>query len=168
MKLIASVHFHGEGASVAAVAFEEWDAREASQTFASRVAQVEKPERGKPDLRELPCLLQLLQEHKLKPELLLIDAPVYLDAAETPGLGKHLFDALGGQAAVIGISTKAQPGMPVQFEVFREEEARPVIVTCAGIDLGAAKVRVRNMHGKKRVPTLMKLAGRMAKEGAGG
>jgi deoxyribonuclease V len=57
------------------------------------------------------------------------------------------------------------PGMPAQFEVFREEEARPVIVTCVGIDLGAAKVRVRNMHGKRRIPTLMKLAARIARDG---
>ncbi|WP_157267884.1 endonuclease V [Azohydromonas aeria] len=167
MKLIACVHFHGEGAAVAAVAFEDWDAREASQTFTFRVAELEKPERGKPDLRELQCILQLLQEHRLKPEVILIDAPVHLDAAEAPGPGWRLFDALGGQSAVIGISTKAMPGMPAQFEVFREEEARPMIVTCAGIDLGAAKVRVRNMHGKKRIPTLVKLAARMARENPG-
>jgi len=36
-------------------------------------------------------------------------------------------------------------------------------VTCAGIDIGAAKGRVRAMHGRKRVPTLMKLAARLAK-----
>jgi deoxyribonuclease V len=48
----------------------------------------------------------------------------------------------------------------------REEEAKPLIVTCAGLDIGAAKARVRAMHGRKRVPTLMKLAGRLAKGGA--
>ena len=48
-------------------------------------------------------------------------------------------------------------------EVWREEEAAPLVVTCAGIDIGAAKARVRMMHGRKRVPTLMKLAARIAK-----
>jgi deoxyribonuclease V len=165
MKLAACVHFHGDGALAAAVAFDEWDAREASQTFTSRVAQMDKPARGKPDLRELPCLLQLLQEHALKPEAILIDRPVHLDAAETPGLGRSLYDALGGQIAIIGVSTKAMPGMPAQFEVFREEEAAPLVVTCAGIDLGAAKVRIRAMHGKRRIPTLLKLAARIARDG---
>lgn len=165
MKLVACVHYHGEGAVAAAVAFDEWDAPEASRTFTSRVAQVEKPSRAKPDLRALPCLLRLLQEHALKPDVILIDEPVHLDAADTPGLGLHLYDALGGQVPIIGVSNPAKPAMPAQFEVFREEESRPVIVTCVGIDLGAAKVRVRTMHGKRRVPTLLKLAARLARTG---
>jgi deoxyribonuclease V len=165
MKLAACVHYHGDGALAAAVAFDEWDAPEASRTFTSHVAHVEKPARGKPDLRELPCLLQLLQEHTLKPDVILIDGPVHLDAAETPGLGRSLYDALGGRTAIIGVSTRSMPGMPAQFEVFREEEARPLIVTCVGIDLGAAKVRVRTMHGKRRIPTLLKLAARIARSG---
>jgi deoxyribonuclease V len=166
MKLAACVHYHADGALAAAVAFDEWDASEASRTFTSRIERVEKPACGKPDLRDVPCLLQLLQEHALKPDVILIDAPVYLDAAETPGLGRKLIDALGDQTAIIGVATKPMPGMPAQFEVFREEETRPVIVTCAGIDLGAAKIRVRNMHGKRRVPMLPKLAARLAREGA--
>jgi deoxyribonuclease V len=165
MKLAACVHYHGDGALAAAVAFDEWDAPEASRTFTSHVAHVDKPSRGKPDLRELPCLLQLLQEHALKPDVILIDGAVHLDAAETPGLGRSLYDALGGRTAVIGVSTRSMSGMPPQFEVFREEEARPLIVTCVGIDLGAAKVRVRTMHGKRRIPTLLKLAARIAREG---
>jgi len=52
---------------------------------------------------------------------------------------------------------------PDQFCIFREDETPPLVVTCAGIDLGAAKARVRMMHGRKRVPTLMKLAARIAK-----
>jgi deoxyribonuclease V len=163
MKLAACVQYHGEGALAAAVAFDEWDAPEASRTYTSRIARVDKPPRGTLDLRELPCLLQLLQEHALAPDVLLIDGPVHLDAADTPGPGRALYEALGGRIPVIGVSTRAAPGMPAQFEVFREEEARPVIVTCIGIDLGAAKIRVRNMHGKRRVPTLLKLAARIAK-----
>jgi deoxyribonuclease V len=34
-----------------------------------------------------------------------------------------------------------------------------------GIDLGAAKARVRAMHGKRRLPTLLKLVARIAKGG---
>jgi len=47
----------------------------------------------------------------------------------------------------------------------REAEARPLTVTSAGVDIGAAKVRVRSMHGRKRVPTLMKRVARLAKDG---
>lgn len=166
MKLAVDVHFDGEGAVAAAVAFDEWDAPEASRTYTSRIAHVEKAARGELDLRELPCLLQLLSEHALEPELILIDGFVHLDAQETPGLGRHLYQALGGRTAVIGVSKTSRPELPAQFEVAREEEARPVIVTCVGIDLGAAKARLRAMHGKRRVPTLLKRVARIAKGAA--
>jgi deoxyribonuclease V len=127
---------------------------------------VERPARESLDLRDLPCLVQLLREHGLEPDVIVIDGPVHVDAAETPGPGRRLYEALGGRAAIIGVSTRSMPGMPAQFEVFREEEARPLIVTCVGIDLGAAKIRVRAMHGKRRIPTLLKLVARIARGGS--
>lgn len=165
MKLVMDVHFENGGARAAAVAFDDWAAFEPTRTFATAVHQVEKPPaRGQLDLRELPCLLQLLSEHGLAPELIVINGFVYLDAQETAGLGRHLYDALGGQCPILGVSKSTMAGdTPAQFEVYREEETRPLIVTCAGLDLGAGKARLRTMHGKKRVPTLMKLATRLAK-----
>ncbi|MBU6261290.1 MAG: endonuclease V [Burkholderiales bacterium] len=166
MKLVVGAHDLDGGVIVSAVAFDEWDAAEASRTFTSRVAPIDPPAPSPRGAAELAGVLQLLREHALEPELIVIDGPVHLDAAETPAWGRHLFDALGGRSAVVGISTRSMPSLPAQFEVWRDEEARPLIVTCIGIDLGAAKVRVRAMHGRKRVPTLMKLAARLARGGA--
>ena len=163
MKFAVAVHHDTEGACAAAVAFEEWDAPEPLRIYSSRIAHVERAAPGQLDLRALPCILQLLREHGLEPELLLIDGYVHLDANETPGLGRHLHHALGGQTAVIGVSKTARPDTPAQFEVAREAETRPLIVSCIGIDLGAAKARLRAMHGRKRVPTLLKLVARLAK-----
>lgn len=178
MKLAIDVHFGPEGARAAALVFEAWDAPEAERTLLTRIATtvegMKKPARGEPDLRALPCILQLLREHALPtaPELILLHGSVYLDALEeTPGLGQHLFQALGGKVAIVGLASKsALPGLPAQFELYREdkedeEEAKPLIITCAGIDLGAAKARVRGMHGKRRMPTLMKRVARLAKNG---
>ena len=163
MKLAMDVHHEGEGARVAAVSFDDWGAAEPLKTYTSLVPRLEKPVRGELDLRDLPCLMQLLHEHALEPELIVIDGFVHLDADDTPGLGAHLFHALGGRVAVVGLSKTAMAVTPAQFEVMREEETRPLVVTCAGIDLGAAKMRVRAMHGRKRVPTLMKRVARIAK-----
>jgi deoxyribonuclease V len=165
MKLAIAVHFDGAQAQAAAVAFDAWDSPEPTKTYLSHIAHVEKAARGELDLRELPCVMQLLREHQLAPELLLIDGFVHLDADETPGLGQHLFHALGSATPVIGVAKTGRPGLPAQFEVMREEEAKPLIVTSAGVDIGAAKARVRAMHGRKRVPTLMKLVARLAKNG---
>lgn len=168
MKLAMDVHFEGDVAQAAALSFEDWNAPEALKTWTRRFDKIDsKPKRGELDLRALPCLLQLLQANALQPELIVINGFVHLDAQDTPGLGLHLHQALGGRCPVIGISKSVMAaGTPAQFEVYREEEAAPVIITCAGIDLGAAKARVRAMHGKRRVPTLMKLVARIAKGSA--
>lgn len=87
MKLIVTVQFDGAQATVAAAAFEDWEAAEATKTHVLRIAPVDKPERGSLDLRGLPCVMQLLREHRLAPEAVMLDGFVHLDADETPGLG---------------------------------------------------------------------------------
>ena len=171
MKLVIAVQFddEGPGAWAAAVGFEAWDSPEPEKTWTTRIAEIGKPPKrgsGEPDLREVACILQLMREHALVPELIVIDGFVHLDVEETPALGLHLYQALGGNCPVMGVSKSARPALPEQFEVLREEETRPLLVTCVGIDLGAAKARLRAMHGRKRVPTLLKLAARLAKAGA--
>jgi len=165
MKLVMDVHISGDGARVAAVAFDDWAAAEATRHHSLAVAHVEKPAKGELDLRALPWLIRLLEAERLQPEAIVLDGFVHLDAQDTPGLGRRLFDALAGRTTVIGVSKSAFKGAdtPDQFCVFREDETPPLVVTCAGVDLGAAKARVRMMHGRKRVPTLMKLAARIAK-----
>ena len=163
MKFALDVHHEGSAAVAAAVGFEEWGAVEATKTWVTRIDQVAKPPAGQAWMRDLECLMRLLHEHALQPEAIVIDGFVHLDEQDTPGLGRALFDALAGRVPVIGIAKSPGAFTAAQFEVFREEEAAPVIVTCAGIDLGAAKARVRSMHGRKRAPTLMKLVARIAK-----
>ena len=163
MKLVMDVHLLGETARVAAVAFDDWAGFEGTKNYVLNVDHVQKPVKGELDLRALPWLVQLLDANRLQPEVIVFDGLVHLDAQETPGLGRRLHDTLGGRTAVIGVSRSGFKDAPAQFEVYREEETGPLIVTCAGIDLGAAKARVRMMHGRKRVPTLMKLAARLAK-----
>ena len=163
MKLVMDFQIQGDTARVAAVAFDDWAAFEGTKNYSLRIERVEKPAKGELDLRALPWLVQLLDANRLQPELIVLDGFVHLDAQETPGLGRRLHDTLGGRTAVIGVSRSGFKDTPEQFELHREEETAPLVITCAGIDLGAAKARVRMMHGRKRVPTLLKLAARIAK-----
>src|SRR4051794_24737872 len=133
MKLALDVHHEPGGAVAAGVAFDDWNAPEATKTYVTRIAAVDKPPPGQAWLRDLPCLLALLREHRLEPEAIVIDGFVHLDEQDTPGLGRHLFDALGGKVPVIGVAKSSGAFSAAQFEVFREEEAAPVIVSCAGI-----------------------------------
>jgi len=163
MKLVMDFQIQGDTARVAAVAFDDWAAFEGTKNYSLRIERVEKPAKGELDLRALPWLVQLLDANRLQPELIVLDGFVHLDAQETPGLGRRLHDTLGGRTPVIGVSRSGFKDTPEQFELHREEETAPLVITCAGIDLGAAKARVRMMHGRKRVPTLLKLAARIAK-----
>jgi deoxyribonuclease V len=162
MKLAVDLSYDGDGALAGAVAFAEWDSFEATKTYVSRIQHVEKAAPGEAWRRDLACLLQLLREHSLQPEVIVIDGFVYVDPQETPGLGQYLHHALGSRVPVIGVSKSPMKDSSAQFEVVRDEEARPLFVTSVGIELGAAKARVRAMHGKKRVPTLLKLVARVA------
>lgn len=166
MKLALDIHHDGQAALAAAVAFDDWAAPEATRSYTTRIAQLPKAVRGELDLRDLPCFLQLLQAHALQPELIVINGWVHLDALEAPGLGRHLYHALGSRTAIIGVSRTSKPDTPAQFQIIREEETRPLTITCVGIDLGAAKARLRMMHGRRRIPTLLKLVTRIAKGAA--
>ena len=164
MKLVMDYQIDGDTARVAAVSFDDWGALEGTKNYALSVAHVEKPAKGELDLRALPWLIQLLEANRLQPEVIVLEGFVHLDAQETPALGRRLHDTLGGRSGVIGVSKSTFNGdTPDQFCIFREDETPPLVITCAGIDLGAAKARIRAMHGRKRVPTLMKLAARIAK-----
>ncbi len=163
MKLVMDFHLNGDAALVAAVGFDDWGAAEAVKTYSLRIEHVEKAPRGELDLRALPWLLRLLDANRLQPEAIVLDGLVHLDAQDTPALGRRLHDALGGRVPVIGAARSGFKDAPAQFEVYREAETAPLIVTCAGIDIGAARARIGLMHGRKRVPTLMKLAARIAK-----
>ncbi len=168
MKLVMDFHIEGDTARIGAAEFDDWAAGEATKMYSLAIAHVEKPAKGELDLRALPWLVQLLEAQRLQPEAIVLDGFVDVDPQETPGLGRRLHDTLGGRSAVIGVSKSLFKGTdtPDQFCVFREDETPPLVITAAGIDLGAAKARVRMMHGRKRMPTLMKLAARIAKGSA--
>ena len=165
MKLVMDAHIQGDTAIVAAVAVDDWAAAEGTRSYSLHIAHVEKPAKGELDLRALPWFIQLLEANRLQPEVVVLDGFVHLDTQDTPGLGLRLHDTLGGRVAVIGVSKSLFKGAdtPDQYCIFREDETPPLVITSAGIDLGAAKARVRMMHGRKRAPTLMKLAARIAK-----
>lgn len=164
MKLALAVHHDPAFTLAAAVAFDDWNAAEATRSFKTQVDPAPKAAKGEPAwTRDLPVLLELLRQHALEPEAIVMEGFVHLDEQDTPGLGRRLFDALGGKVPVVALAKSPGAFTAVQFEVQREEEAAPVIVTSAGLDLGAAKARARTMHGRKRMPTLLKLVDRIAR-----
>jgi deoxyribonuclease V len=163
--LAVDVHYLPNGSLAAGVAFDTWDAAEPMQTYSSTRDTVAEYSPGHFYQRELPCILDLLQKGGVQPDCILIDGYVYLDGVARPGLGKHLFDALEGRVKVIGIAKTSFDGIGPEYQVLRGDSKRPLFVTSVGEDLALARKSIEVMHGKYRIPTLLKLVDQLCRNG---
>lgn len=158
MMLAVDVSYKDNRAHVAGVTFTDWAAAEPDSVITSLLDNVADYEPGQFYKRELPCILNLLMLHSLHPECIVVDGYVYLDGDKEPGLGKHLYDALHGNCAVIGVAKERFNTISEQYEVFRANSNRALYVTAAGIGIEQAKTLITSMHGNYRIPTLLKVA----------
>jgi deoxyribonuclease V len=143
--------------SVACVLATDWLAGTAADEFVRTFPQAAPYQSGEFFRRELPGLLQLLAELSVPLTVVIIDGYVWLDSNGKPGLGGHLFSALGGHIAVVGVAKTRFVGAPA-IPVLRGTSRSPLFVTSAGIPPDEAADRVRQMHGRFRLPTLLKRA----------
>jgi deoxyribonuclease V len=154
--LAVDVAYFQERASVAGVLFGNWQDAKSAREF---VLETETPAQYQPGQfyrRELPCILRLLEEYDLHPEYLLVDGFVFLDGRKEPGLGWHLYQALGRKVAVIGVAKSAFKGIGSEYQVHRGGSAKALYVTAAGVEVEAAQAFILAMHGQHRIPTLLK------------
>lgn len=156
MILAVDVHYSENNGVAAGILFENWQDEKAQKECASLIEGVADYESGKFFKRELPCILKLIAEHRLKPDCIIVDGFVFLDGYSKAGLGKHLYEALNREVSVVGIAKKRFKDIDAQFEVCRGNSRKPLYVTAVGIDLEQAKRNVRAMHGENRLPTLIK------------
>lgn len=150
----------------ACVLFREW----ADATEAAHVLELGPPaepyEPGQFFRRELPHLLKVLASVQEPLEVLLIDGYVWLDA-ERPGLGAHLYEALGRRLPVIGVAKTAFHSSHLAVPVLRGQSQRPLFVTAVGLDASTAAQYLQRMHGDSRLPTLLKRVDRLCREAPG-
>jgi deoxyribonuclease V len=158
------VAYSDKAACAAGITFRDWPDASAVEERVVAVADVQPYQPGQFFRRELPCLLAVLRE--LPPvEMVIIDGYVWLGGADKPGLGAHLHQALGGRTAVIGVAKTRFRGAEDACQVFRGTSLRPLFVTAAGIALESAAELVRSMHGRNRIPTLLRRADYLCRHG---
>jgi deoxyribonuclease V len=155
--------YRDRAARAACVLLPDWAAPEPRCEHVACLSGVAPYEPGRFYLRELPCLLAVLGAAGKTPEVVVIDGYVWLDAAGTPGLGGHLYEALARQAAVVGVAKTRYACTPAAY-VLRGGSQRPLYVTAAGMDPDAAADHVRAMHGPYRIPTMLKRADQLARQ----
>jgi deoxyribonuclease V len=156
------VDYRASGAVAAAVVIARWEDGKAAAEEVARIARVEAYQPGAFYLRELPCILEVLQRLS-GVDVVVVDGYVWL-AKGREGLGARLFDALGGKVAVVGVAKTAFRDNDAAVEVVRGKSTRPLFVTAEGIDLARAADHVRAMHGDHRIPTVLKRVDRLARD----
>jgi deoxyribonuclease V len=163
MLACVDVDYRAGGAVAACVLFRAWGDAGSAGEHVERIARVEPYQPGQFYRRELPCLLRVLGRVAGPLEAVVVDGYVWLRDESTPGLGAHLYEALGRTVPVIGVA-KTRFARAGAEEVLRGDSRRPLYVSAAGLDRQTAARHVQAMHGRFRIPTLFRRVDQLCRE----
>ncbi|WP_298608154.1 endonuclease V [uncultured Thiothrix sp.] len=165
MILAIDVHYLNDQAFGSALSFTQWNTEQPEDIYHTQLAGIADYEPGQFYKRELPCILQLLEEHKLLPEIIIIDGYVMLGESRA-GLGSYLYKALKQQVKIIGVAKRAFIGISEDSKILRGASQNPLFISSLGLELDEAKSAILKMHGVHRLPTLLKLVDSLCREQA--
>lgn len=154
-------------AKTAVVGIENWEAATPSFELSDVINEVNDYESGSFYKRELPCLLSIIDKINLDPskDILVIDGYVVLSDEGKLGLGGYLFKELEANIAVIGVAKNNFFTLDnLKRKVFRGKSKKPLYVTAMGLELQKACSFISHMHGKFRLPTILKLVDQKCRE----
>ncbi len=164
MLLAIDVHYADDAVTTGAVGFASWtDAVPGAEWAHHEPASAAPYEPGQFYRRELPHALRAAVAARATHSLdaIIVDAHVWLEPGR-PGLGAHLFAALGRAVPVVGVA-KSTYRDGIAIAVLRGESRTPLWVTAEGCDPITAANNVRAMHGPHRLPTLLLRADHLAR-----
>jgi deoxyribonuclease V len=161
MIAFTDVHYGADSALAACVLAHDWGDERPAGSVTARVSPIAPYEPGAFYKRELPCLLEVLR--KAGPvECVVIDGFVWLDQQGTPGLGAHLYEALGRRVPVVGTAKTAFKDSWVGLRLARPG-AGALFVTAAGMTPEVALAHAQRLHGPFKLPTLLKAVDALAR-----
>ena len=168
MRACLDVAYAPEAVGAACVLFRSWSDGEEVAHAVARGEAAAPYEPGSFYRRELPHLLAVLRQVREPLESIVVDGYVWLGPSR-PGLGAHLYEALGRRVAIVGVAKTpfGASAADVSVEVFRGQSRRPLLVTSAGVEVTIASQWVRAMHGRYRIPTLLRRADQLSRSACG-
>lgn len=147
-------------AQVAAVVFKGFSDETPYARYIKMLEKMEDYVPGSFYKRELPCIISLYSDIREEIDTIVLDGYVFL--GERPGLGALLAKELGPHLVIVGVAkTFFEGSRPV--EVFRGKSHKPLYVTASGLEPGVAAQHILSMHGKHRMPELLKEVDRLSK-----
>ena len=163
MIVAVDVHYGAQVAIAGGVLFNTWSDDTPVREVCVHVSEVEPYKPGSFYKRELPCLLKLLDKIEESIDIVVIDGYVWLGSDAKPGLGAHLYRALHQKVAVVGFAKNQFRDSNHAHLVTRGASIRPLFVTAVGMDPAIAATNVSQMHGRYRIPTLLKRVDRICR-----
>ncbi|REC44380.1 endonuclease V [Chryseobacterium sp. 5_R23647] len=158
--------YYEDFAKTVCIAFEDWNSETESFIYSENTEISADYESGAFYKRELPCILSLLKKIDLKEgDLIIVDGYITLDNSGKIGLGGYLYESLNKKYPVIGIAKNGFASEDdLRKAVFRGESKTPLFLTAVGIDTNDIKIKVENMYGAYRIPTLLKKLDQLTRE----
>lgn len=149
------VGYDEDSAKAACVCISNWREKEPHSETVVCVKNIEEYQPGNFYLRELPCVMAVLQRITESLSCIVIDGYVWLDSNSQPGLGARLYDALSGSVPVVGVAKSAFRGSEYAVPLHRGKSKRPLFITSVGIASAQAVLNIAAMHGDNRIPTIL-------------
>lgn len=156
MILAIDVYYIEDKAKSVGILFNSWQDEAVDKIVVDYRENIAPYQSGEFYLRELPCILSLIQKIDLSTvDVIVVDGHVYLNDGKI-GLGGHLYQALNQSIPIIGVAKKPFFANEDNVqEVVRGDSKHPLYVTSVGIDPAVAANSIQGMAGKYRIPTLL-------------
>lgn len=166
MKIVIDVGYDNDKANIAAVSFKNWEDEKPLDRKKILLNNIAAYEPGQFYKRELPCLEEILNHYDLdRTEIVIVDGFVWLNSEKKKGLGAYLYETLDKKIPIIGVAKRAFHGKNKFCKTIeRGESKNPLYVTTEGIDVDEAAQLIQKMHGKFRIPTMLKLVDQLSRE----
>ena len=167
--LAVDVYYRRGFAFTAGVTFSDFSQSSPSNIYYSRKETSASYIPGEFYTRELPCITQLLEEHNIVPNVVIIDGYVFIDRTGKKGLGAYLaayFNDRFQEYGIIGVAKSPMHQTPDEWKVYRGKSKRPLYVDSIGLSPDFARLAVSNMAGEFRIPTILKLVDQLGRNSA--
>ena len=166
MIVAIDVHYKENTTKAVGALIQNWGDAAAIQYVIRYIDSVEEYESGAFYKRELPCIMEVLNQVDLAEiNYIVIDGFVVLDDTGKPGLGAYVYESIQHKVPVIGVAKRNfHQNLKNVVPVLRGESNNPLYVTAVGTDVQQAAGFVKSMHGEFRLPTVLKELDRITKE----
>lgn len=157
------VHYTNDSATTALVEFPDVSAGSITGTLKKDLRITAPYIPGKFYLRELPCILKILEMTNKSYNGIFIDGFVFLKKPLCLGLGGHLARALSYQTTVIGVAKNYFHLADKFVEIKRGRSSNPLYVSAYNMEARIAGSWVKNMFGSNRIPYILKVTDQLSR-----